>query len=217
MRDILKYDICSSSPLFDGDICSKPTKSLLLKEVEGQLSSEDYIFMPSSDLKTATIVDFMSAARSSNFQSTTSFGTALKALYEKCSAVCKHNQMHIIFDSYVEHSIKGAERQRREMEGCIELAEIQTGTPIPVQIDKFWASSQNKEKLQRLAKKLYLNDLTLSDQDIVLSATIDSRDLIPSQRNRCGGVGVVQELNSACEEANLRIIPHIQWAVKKGH
>jgi len=59
----------------------------------------------------------------------------------------------IVFDSFRELSIKEGERIRRAGENsAVELAVIDKSVPIPHQMDKFWASSINKQNLQLLAR-----------------------------------------------------------------
>ena len=50
----------------------------------------------------------------------------------------------MVFDSYIQGSIKGPERQRRIGGGAIHLAAIKEATPLPRQMKKFWKSSSNK-------------------------------------------------------------------------
>ena len=49
-----------------------------------------------------------------------------------------------MFDSYVEGSIKDSERNWRQDKAPIEMTEIDT--PVPVEIARFWSSSNNKLK-----------------------------------------------------------------------
>ena len=58
-------------------------------------------------------------------------------------------------------SIKGPERISRG-DSSLELAAIQKHTPIPQQIEKFWASSNNKVMLQEFAAKSMI-DLSKRD------------------------------------------------------
>ena len=57
-------------------------------------------------------------------------------------------QIDIIYDSYLENSTKESERIRRSRD-CepLEFVNLKATSPIPVQIDRFWASGKNKETL----------------------------------------------------------------------
>ena len=59
------------------------------------------------------------------------------------------NQIHIVYGSYVEESLKECERIRRQKE-CdpLEFVNFKENTPLPVQMDRFWTCPQNKQNLQ---------------------------------------------------------------------
>ena len=54
------------------------------------------------------------------------------------------------FDLYLEKSVKDSERKRREKNAPIELQDNRRKTPLPVDMDRFWPSRNNKLKLQSL-------------------------------------------------------------------
>ena len=58
---------------------------------------------------------------------------------------------HVVFDSFIQGSIKGPERHKRAAGGAIHLARIQDNTPMPKQLDKFWKSAGNEILLHDLA------------------------------------------------------------------
>ena len=51
-------------------------------------------------------------------------------------------------------------------------------TPIPKQIQKFWASSKNKENIQLLARKMTLLNL----DKVVFSGMVVNNEIIKAQR-----------------------------------
>ena len=51
-----------------------------------------------------------------------------------------------MFDSYLEYSVKDFERKRRQSKAPLELQEISKSTPLPVNMDSFWALNANKHK-----------------------------------------------------------------------
>ena len=51
-------------------------------------------------------------------------------------------------------------------------------TPIPKQIQKFWASSKNKKTIQLLARKMTLLNL----DKVVLSGMVANNEIIKAQR-----------------------------------
>ena len=74
-----------------------------------------------------------------------------KHLLDIFLSISWHSQrVDIIFDVYVEDSIKAFERNRRTF--CIKPIEIeivQDSTPIPVDMSSFWGCSPNKTKFQQ--------------------------------------------------------------------
>ena len=67
---------------------------------------------------------------------------------------------YIVYDSYVEHSLKEGERIRRACEGTIDILQIKEDTPLPKQMSQFWALSSNKVKLELLSRDIALRDIT---------------------------------------------------------
>ena len=85
----------------------KANKSVLIKEVEGKLQYSDYNFNNLSDLSTAIMLDIMAQIRK---QPTTKL-KCLDDLFAAASySVPSAEQIDIIYDSYLEDSIKECER-----------------------------------------------------------------------------------------------------------
>ena len=57
MREILQFDLITTSSLFDDDMTSKPHKHTIMKELENHSANEDFLFDSTSSLETAIIVD----------------------------------------------------------------------------------------------------------------------------------------------------------------
>ena len=122
--------------------------------------------------------------------------------------------IHIIFDSYNELSIKEGERIRRAGENsAVDLAIMDETVPIPHQLDKFWASTVNKQNLQLLARDVGERDL----QDVVLSGMVVNEELISARLKQNGSPASDPSiLSNWQEEADCRIISHVHWAVETG-
>ena len=78
--------------------------------------------------------------------------------------------IHILFDSYLEISIKRCERARGggEEEG-IELVKIDDFVTIQVQMERFGPVNTNKENLKLYSSKVDIqvsNNLTLSNREV---------------------------------------------------
>ena len=88
---------------FDDDWTSKANKSVLIKEVEGKLQYSDYNFNNQSDLSTAIMLDIMAQIRK---QPTTTLKCFDDIFAAASNSVSSAEQIDIIYDSYLEDSIK---------------------------------------------------------------------------------------------------------------
>ena len=145
LADILEYGLLKENPLFEGDFPKKPDKSVLVTELEKNLIDIEYSFSRTSELDTVLIV-VMSIIRRITISSIDTFGNLLHTLWNSIKSTCAFKQLDVIYDSYIESSLKERERQRRVAFDIIEYLDIDLSTPLPVQMDKFWGSSRNKEK-----------------------------------------------------------------------
>ena len=202
MEFILGYDLFDTSPLFDGAWCTKPDKSQLIRELEQNLNSEDYVFSPVSNLKTDIILDFMSKVRQyRNLSSFTDFGQVIQRTLSATKNVCLADRLHIVFDSYCELSVKEGERIRRAADcgGEIDVISLSESVPIPKQIEKFWASSKNKQALQVLARNVILRDF----KNIVVSGMVVNEETLQAMAQEDLGSAInVPELSNWQEEAD---------------
>ena len=134
-------------------------------------------------------------------------------------STCTFQQFDIIYDSYIERSLNECERQRRASTDMIEYLDIDLSTPIPVQMDKFWGSSRNKEKIQQLSREFF-QDIAIHEKvDVILSGYVSSGNEVHSCCKVTAG-GIIDNeasLLSEIEEADSRIIPHISNAAKGEH
>ena len=72
------------------------------------------------------------------------FGQPIKAVFKKAQSICSCQEIHIIFDSYLEKSTKESERiHRASSSGSMDLVSISSETEAPDQLEKFWASPFN--------------------------------------------------------------------------
>ena len=121
--------------------------------------------------------------------------------------------LHIVFDSYIPGSIKGAERERRGS-GVLELANIEETTRIPTQLDKFWGSSANKKHLQKFVANTALQMAKEGNLNIVLSGTVVDKEAQPSKAViNHQEYADIEPLKSLIEDSDSRIISHIHWSL----
>ena len=218
LEPILKHDVTSYSPLYDGIyMTNTPNKSQLIGELEAYLTAEHYNeqIPPSATL----IVDFMSFVRNQVINSTIfgNFGVLVNTLFKRFTTICPNSFIHVIFDSYMNYSVKGPERVSRG-HSSLELAKIEKQTPIPQQIEKFWASSNNKVMLQEFAKGAMIDLAKNIAKDMVLSGVVVNEDQRPCIFvHHDQNTSDIDDLNSDIEEADHRLIPHIEWSLHIGH
>ena len=153
---------------------------------------------------------------------------SLKELFNKAwviiNSICPSDRLHIVYDSYIEDSIKESERCRRNLVQPLDFYGIDMSSKMPVQTDRFWASNINKQELQKLSRS-YLQEVSQSEKkDIVLSGYVDHElkemQCVEIQINEQTGDSkeiVIEELCSMLEEADTRIIPHLYYDASKGH
>ena len=80
-------------------------------------------------------------------------------------------------------------------------------------MNKFWLSSLNKQNLQLLARRVTERDM----KNVVLTGMVVNEELIPAKLKKGQSAEVdVSILNNWQEEADCRIISHVQWAVQQG-
>lgn len=92
------------------------------------------------------------------------------------------------------------------------------GTPLPHDMDGFWASITNKTKLQLLLRTWILDNSEKFNSEIVLSGMYDpDRNYTKCIMKKQGVVQEMPELDSMLEEADLRLMPHAMNAAKTGH
>ena len=88
-----------------------------------------------------------------------------------------------MFDSYKEGSIKDTERSRRSTMKPFEISMIADDTPLPVNMDTFWASVSNKVKLQMFLRKGVIENAAnmCPEVEIMFSCFSAQNMLLPCQ------------------------------------
>ena len=81
-----------------------------------------------------------------------------------------HNAIDYVFDTYLPESVQGSERARRSSCAPIDINMLTAETPVPISMDSFWASSNNKIKLQQFVEKSILEHVN-PGVHVVMSGT----------------------------------------------
>ena len=153
--EIYRHDLLPTSSIFDGKMPKKPSKSHLVAELKKLANiTEDDTRKPERPL--SLIMDFMSTTRSRTLPQDCS--TFEDLIHTSLSVARQYDttMLHVVRDSYIESSIKAAERLRRE--GVVELIQYSDGDIKPElklpELDKFWPVAQNKVQYQNLVNPL---------------------------------------------------------------
>ncbi len=223
LDSIYGHDIIPISTIFQGDLPTKPDKSALVADLEKYLTDDDLHF-PGGNA--SVILDFMSKIRS--YPKLASFGTFDRAISSVLSAgrsICSRASLHVVFDSYLESSIKTGERLRRAGGlTSVDLTEITADVPIPHQLDKFWTSPTNKVQLQQYARQL-ASTTELAKLTVVLSGCVTDEEIVPAQLLHAGRAVTppsaetseyIEALTCDVEEADHRLVLHCAWEVDRG-
>ena len=151
LAQVMKHDLFSTNILFDGDNTSKLNdKSVFVQELEKHFESQELNFENKSDLQTVLLINFMSMIQRMSLSELAVFEQLFTASWRKAKSICQSQELHSIFDSYTENSIKEGEHKRKLASQPLELVVIQEDTRRLVQHDWFWSSSNYKEKFQDL-------------------------------------------------------------------
>ena len=128
------------------------------------------------------------------------------------------NQVHIIYDSYIEESLKKCERIHRNADvDPLEYVNLLLSSPILVQLDKFRACIKNKENLQILRREFFIEN-SCEVEEIVLSGYVTDADSNQNclQIQNEGEQVAIDDILSSIVEADARIIPHVAFVIKEG-
>ena len=129
--------------------------------------------------------------------------------------ICKEStRIDIIFDVYLRHSIKQGERNRRCKEDPIETNIGTSKQKLPVDMDRFWASLDNKMRFQQAFIK-WVQENHVGDMPVYLggageenvTACIRVCSINPSKD--------VESLRNIHEEADDRMMYHIHQAISE--
>ena len=150
MQELFQNDVSSTSYLFVEDLMmTKPQKSALVQDLETILTNDDErVPAIDSELQAASIADVMANIRKIKAKDIKTFGNFCEQFLDYISAICRGpDRLDLVFDSFIEGSIKASERIRCQDKAPIEMNSIHYDTPLPIEMDKFWPSSNNKVKL----------------------------------------------------------------------
>ncbi|KAL8622995.1 hypothetical protein ACOMHN_027116 [Nucella lapillus] len=210
ITQILAHDLLPVTPLFDGDLPAHAKKSTLVGEIESKLDLTQW--NRTSLLPTHVVVDFMSKMQQMPLTEFSTIGAAVIKVIESSTRLCHESDfIHLVLDSYIELSLKEGERMRRRADVTpIDIIGMNANTPIPRQLDKFWASEKNKQNLNLLVRDMVSNRAE-GNPVIIASSVICDDEVLPA---KAAGGEEIPDLHSWIEEADARLVVHVEWAVR---
>ena len=216
----LQYDVSAKFPLFDNErLMKKPVKSEIVHELESYLSADD----PKTPIlhdsqESCYIVDVMANIRKLQTSGCKNFHDLCTSFLEYVGSITKgSSRTDLIFDSYLDRSLKDSEQRRREKKSAIELHDVSRETPLPREMDRFWPSSANKIKLEALIhREAFAINGTSPSADIVVSHFLGPGSISFQCLSKKLEQIQVPELRTNVEEADVRIIPHAMHTVRGG-
>ena len=84
-----------------------------MKPLESDIQEEDYKLNRNEDSKTAVVVDFISMIRKVSFHVHKNISDVLESTWAMILSPGVINQIHAVYNSYIQNSIKESERAHR--------------------------------------------------------------------------------------------------------
>ena len=212
LADILSHDVLNTSPLFAGDISSHAGKHTLVSELE-DITPDKHEFDSTDPNPKAVVVDMLSVLRQMNMSHFKSMGDLIISMVNKAVYVGRNVvSIHFIRDSYTEFSLKEADRLKRKGDTAgLDIIDMKYDTPTPKQADKFWNSEKSKINILDLACNVILqvNHKYPTCSFSVSGCVIDNESVSAKV-----GDHLIPELNSYTEEADQRLVYHIDYITR---
>ena len=120
----MSSQVYTSFYLTKDEFLRKPQKSELTKEIEKNMQTPPPAAIPQDDEATAIMIDFMAYARKVAVKKLNlmTFGDLVKKLWNTFIYLSRDcNRIDIIFDLYLQQSIKQCERDRRSKHDAINI------------------------------------------------------------------------------------------------
>ena len=212
--NLLQHEITSTSFYLtkDGNLRKSP-KSELALEVKQLLPEIPEVVAATQD-PSVIVFDFMAYSRKVpvkklNLRTYEDLSKNLWATFQRLSSNSK--RIDIVFDIYLDGSIKQQERSRRGKEH-VETTISSFNQTLPVEMDKFWGSSSNKMQLQQVFITWLLE--TYKDSKPLYLGGANKEDITSCFKIVEGIVTMVPILKCCHEEADDRMFFHINHAIR---
>ena len=125
----------------------------------------------------------MSVIRKVSFHVHKNINEALESTWAMILSPGVKNQIHVVYDSYLQNSIKESERAHRSETTPIGVVDLGLESVIPVDLKSFWSSASKKHQLQLASRKFFQNKSFLNEMDVILSGYMtDAYGVYPGER-----------------------------------
>lgn len=217
---LLTFELTSTSLFLTMDgMLQKSRKSELMREIEKETGQEHLNDTEKHPNACCIVFDFMlhahiiAAAVRSQMQT---FGEFAETILKRFISLSKNaERVDIIFDTYNTASIKYGERQRRMKKNPIDIVITNELTPLPKDMDAFWASNNNKHRFQTFCRSFFIEKRPLFPCKVIYLSGYSNEEALKLEQDQ--QVSEVIELRSSLEEADERLFLHISHAIKNSH
>ena len=131
-------------------------------------------------------------------------------------AVSNGDRIEIVYDSYVDVSIKESTRIGRAKKEFFEIINLNLESPVPSEIKTFRASSVNREHLQIFSRNYFLMKRKEKGKNNILSGYVTYKGGVWNSQELINEEFIeIEDLKCMEEKADSRIVLHIASAAKK--
>ena len=206
IQDLLCYEVTNTSfYLTKEDSLRKSPKFELAQEIKKLLKDDCPTKVPQSNKKCMITIDFMGYTRKvpvkkMKLNTYADFANTLWKTFLNLAVGC--SRIDVVFDLYLQQSIKQDERKRRSKTDAIETTISHLEQQLPVDMDKFWASPDNKMRFQQMFIRWAIS--TYKGNTPVLLGGANPGDITSSCKVSGGQVSEVLRLKCDHEEGDDR-------------
>ena len=198
----------------------KADKSELIRECKQKNTPSEFRESYLKCDRRVTLIDFMAFARKLytwvNKFNLKTFCDAFRHLWKTFEEFGIHSsRIDIVFDLYTPGTTKASERKRRSgnEETRIEIKHYEQPLPKLCEIELYWSSDENKVEFQQLFIS-WMSEIYKDYKPVFLGGCHRYNEHEKCYKI-CGGIKtVIPELQSALDEADERIMLHINHAAK---
>lgn len=220
LKKVLSYELSTvpySLAHADGTL-RKTTKSALLTELEKKVDVQPNLPRQTDGVTTAYMMDGMASVQMMKSGGAATFGELAEKHFNLISAPFSQHgctRVDVVFDRYVQKSIKDGERSRRGETTALEIKISGPTSPVPKHWAKYIANPQNKKNLCAFLGDTWCmmaQKQLQRGQMIVLGGCF--KDVEKTLQVTKEGCEYVPPLLSDHEEADTRILLHAKHAAE---